>query len=85
MIAINCRNRTSTYCACSYHNSDISNTGIIVIHSPVCSTQASLDKKLREFQTDVERVTVKSENKKRFSTWVGTKNGRPYHLKKWYR
>jgi hypothetical protein len=44
-----------------------------------------LSKEIVAFQRDVKRATIRAENKKNFITWAGTKNGRPFHLRKWYR
>jgi len=45
----------------------------------------SLSREVVNFERDVKRAAVRAESKGTFWTWAGTKNGRPFHLRKWYR
>ena len=86
MVAFDCPRTTAAYCACACHNcSGSTGSKVILIYSRAAVTMTPLDKKLHEFQRDMERAMLRAENKENFITWSGTKNGRPFHLRKWYR
>jgi len=86
MAAFGCLQTTATYCVNSCHNcSNITGNNTIIFSTSAHSTSTSLSKEIVAFQRDVKRATIRAENKKNFITWAGTKNGRPFHLRKWYR
>jgi len=57
----------------------------IFFQGPADQTELAWGSGVQQFTKDMERAKLRAENKDTFRTWAGAKNGRPFHLRKWYR
>lgn len=42
-------------------------------------------RQLIQLEKDAKRAALRRENKQQHEEWVGTKLGRPFHLRRWYK